>query len=310
MTGTDNAHGLIAVDKKGGKVLFLDPVSYRTERVLDGFPPTVHELLVLPAIGRAYVPIFGDGVHGRNPNPGHLLCVIDLKRRARLDDIDLDPLSAPHTLRAGPDGLIYLTCETDAVIAVIDPITDKVIDTIDSGTPNAHRLVIASDGERLYTENEEDATVSVIDLPRRKFLHTIATPRRLAGIALSGDNRTVVAVDDEQPTLFLIDPASREVASIRLEGIATPGQIVRYSPDFTRLAITCLKSDAVIVTDAAFRRQTVVAVGHQPMDPTFRGGELFVPCQGDGTVHVIDLEAGRVKRHFDAGEGCEALDFF
>ena len=68
----------------------------------------------------AYVPIFGDGIHGRNPNPGHLLCIIDLKKRAHVGDIDLRPCIAPHTLKLGPDGLIYITCENSAVVAVID----------------------------------------------------------------------------------------------------------------------------------------------------------------------------------------------
>ena len=65
----DNTRGMIAVDKMGTKVLFLNPKTYETEIVLDGFPRTVHELLVVPETGLAYVPIFGDGIHGRNPNP-------------------------------------------------------------------------------------------------------------------------------------------------------------------------------------------------------------------------------------------------
>ena len=78
-----SAHGMIAVDKMGTKVLFLDPVTYETQVTLDGFQKTVHELLVMPEAGVAYVPIFGDGIHGRNPNPGHLLCIIDLHKRAQ-----------------------------------------------------------------------------------------------------------------------------------------------------------------------------------------------------------------------------------
>ena len=35
--------------------------------------------------------------------------------------IDLRPYIAPHTLKLGPDGLIYITCENSAVVAVIDP---------------------------------------------------------------------------------------------------------------------------------------------------------------------------------------------
>src|SRR5436189_3923185 len=169
-----NARGLIAVDKMGGKVLFLDPQSYETQVTLDGFPRTVHELLVVPETGLAYVPIFGDGVHGRNPNPHHLVCIFDLEQRSHVGDIDLRPYIAPHTLKLGPDGLIYITCENSAVVAVIDRSARKVVDAIDSGSTNGHRLIMASDGQRLYTENEEDATVSVIDVGKRKLLGKIS----------------------------------------------------------------------------------------------------------------------------------------
>ena len=311
MASAAPARGLIAVDKMGGKVLFLNPTTFATEVVLEGFPRTVHELLVVPETSLAYVPIFGDGIHGRNPNPQHLLCIIDLAKRAHVGDIDLRPYIAPHTLRLGADGLIYITCENSAVVAVIDRATHKVIDAIDSGSTNGHRLVISPDGRRLYTENEEDGTVSVIDLANRKLLGKIKTPRALAGIALSADGRTVVAVDDEEPTLFLIDTKSESVAdTIRLKDVAEAAQIARYSPDDSLLCVTSLKSDTVSLIDASFREQTAIKVGRQPMDMAFRGDELFVACQGDGSVHVIDIPARRAKHSFGAGTGCESLGFF
>jgi YVTN family beta-propeller protein len=311
MAKADGARGLIAVDKMGGKVLFLDPASYETEVVLDGFPRTVHELLVVPETGLAYVPIFGDGIHGRNPNPGHLLCIFDLDKRAHVGDIDLRPYIAPHTLKLGPDGLIYITCENSAVVAVIDRSTHKVVDAIESGSTNGHRLIISPDGQRLYTENEEDGTVSVIDLPHRKLLRKIATPRPLAGIAIAADGRTVVAVDDEEPTLFLIDTESeRVVETVRLEGVPEAAQIARYSPDFEMIGVTSIKSNTVSLIDPSFRSQTAIKVGSQPMDMAFHGDELLVACQGDGSVHVIDIPARRAKHSFRAGKGCESLGFF
>jgi len=306
-----NTHGMIAVDKMGTKVLFLDPVSYTTEAVLDDFPRTVHELLVLPEAGLAYVPIFGDGIHGRNPNPGHLLSIIDLKQRTHAGDIDLRPYIAPHTLKLGADGLIYVTCENSAVVAVIDPTSNKVVDAIDSGSTNGHRLIISSDGQRLYTENEEDGTVSVIDVRRRRLLGKIKTPRALAGIAISADDRIVVAVDDEQPTLFLIDTQTEEVVHIvKLEGVPEAAQIARYAPDNSMIGVTSLNSDTVSLIDPSFRQQTAIGVGNQPMDMAFRGDELFVACQGDGSVHVIDTVQRRWKESFRAGTGCESLGFF
>jgi DNA-binding beta-propeller fold protein YncE len=307
---SDAASGLIAVDKMGAKVLFLDPRTYATLTVLDGFPRTVHELLVVPEAGRAYVPIFGDGIHGRNPNPGHLLCVIDLHSQARVTDIDLRPYIAPHTLKLGPDGLIYITCENSAVVAIVDPATNTVVGAIDSGSTNAHRLIISPDGQRLYTENEEDGAVSVIDLPARKLLGKIRTPRPLAGIAISGDGATVIAVDDAEPTLFLIDTASEAIRTVALDGVPKAAQIARYAQDFSLLCVTSLNSNTVSLIDPSFGSQIAVHVGSQPMDMAFRGEELFVACQGDGSVHVIDIPARRWKHSFQAGAGCESLGFF
>jgi len=306
-----NVTGMIGVDKMGAEILFLDPKTYEVQKTLKGFQRTVHELLVVPETGTAYVPIFGDGIHGRNPNPGHLLCVIDLKNRTHAADIDLRPYIAPHTLKLGPDGFVYITCENSAVVAVIDRSTNTVVDAIDSGSTNGHRLIIAPDGQRLYTENEEDSTVSVIDLPKRKLLGKIATPRALAGITISPDGRTVIAVDDIEPSLFLIDTVAAKVeATVRLEGVPEAAQIARYSPDNKVLAVTSLKSNTVSLIDPSFRRQAAVKVGDQPMDMAFRGDELFVACQGDGSVHVVDIPQRRNKHHFKAGTGCESVGFF
>src|SRR5246500_3358869 len=306
-----NSRGMIAVDKIGTKVLFLNPQTYATEVVIDGFPRTVHELLVVPETGRAYVPIFGDGIHGRNPNPQHHLCVFDLHKRALVATIDLYPYIAPHTLKLGPDGFIYITCENSAKGVVIDRETNKVVEAIDSGSTNGHRLIIAPDGQRLYTENEEDGTVSVIDLPRRKLLGKIKTPRPLAGIAIAPDGHTAIAVDDAQPTLFLIDTeAGRVREELVLKDVPKPAQIARYAPDNSLLAVTSLNSDTVSLIDPSFREQTAIKVGSQPMDMTLRGDELSVACQGDGSVHVVDTLNRRHKTSFQAGTGCESLGFF
>ena len=66
----------------------------------------------------------------------------------------------------------------------------------------------------------------------------------------------------------------------------------------------------VSLIDPSFRQQTAIKVGSQPMDMAFRGDELFVACQGDGSVHVIDIPKRRSKHSFGAGTGCESLGFF
>jgi hypothetical protein len=305
------SQGLIAVDKMGGKILFLDTATFATKKVLDGFQRTVHELLVVPESGLAYVPIFGEGIHGRNPNPGHTLCIIDLARQVHVGDIDLRPYIAPHTLKLGPDGFIYITCENSAVVAVIDRVTHTVVEAIGSGSTNAHRLIIAPDGQRLYTENEEDGEVSVIDLPRRKLLGKIKTPQPLAGIAISADGATVVLVSDAEPVLFLIDTKTERVRdTLPLKDVPKPAQIARYRADGSLLCVTSLNSDTVSLISPDFKDQTAIRVGSQPMDMAFRGDDLFVACQGDGSVHIVDIPSRRWKASFKAGTGCESLGFF
>ncbi len=305
------ARGMIAVDKIGCKILFINPKTYETETVLDGFQRTVHELLVIPEADRAYVPIFGDGIHGHNPNPGHTLWAVDLVNRKLVTGIDLSPYIAPHTPRLGADGLIYITCENSAKVAVIDPKTNNMIDAIDSGSTNGHRLCISNDGKRLYTDNEEDATVSVIDVPNRKLMGKIEMPQAIAGIAVSGDGKTVVAVSDESPVLFMIDAAKGSVVrTLPIEGVPKAAQIARYSPDDRLLVVSSLNSNMLSLIETATGKQAAVPVGNQPMDFAFRNGEIFVGCQGDGSMHVIDVPNRRHKLSFKAGTGCESVGFF
>lgn len=53
--------------------------------------------------------------------------------------------------------------------------------------------------------------------------------------------------------------------------------------------------------------ELLVIPGSQPIDMAFRGDELFVACQGDASVHVIDIPKRSVKLSFQAGTGCVSL---
>ena len=96
--------GLIAVDKVGNQVRFLDPATFETVHALGGFPSRVHELAISPDGARAFVPIYGDGRHGANPNPGHQIAEIDLHSREHLSTFSVAPYLAPHGMRWGSPG--------------------------------------------------------------------------------------------------------------------------------------------------------------------------------------------------------------
>jgi hypothetical protein len=109
----------------------------------------------------------------------------------------------------------------------------------------------------------------------------------------------------------LIDTSSFAIVrTVPLDGVPEPAQIARYSPDGQILLVTSLRSATATLMDSTFGRQTTVAVGLQPMDGAFHKRALFVACQGDGSIHVIDLTTRRVSHRFEAGVGCETLAFF
>ena len=72
----------------------------------------------------------------------------------------------------------------------------------------------------------------------------------------------------------------------------------------------CMSSDTVTLLDPSFGGQTTIAVGSQPMDMVFYGDKLLVACQGDGSVHVIDIPGRQHAHSFASGIGCECLGFF
>lgn len=305
--------GLIAIDKMGNQVLFLDPDTYETTLTLDGFAPRVHELLIAPERDIAYVPIYGDGVHGRNPHPGHLIALFDLKARRHMADFSTYPYLAPHGLRWGPRGQLYCLCENSGVVLEMDAAKGSIEHVIGAGSNKAHRMEILPDGSKLYTENEEDPFGSVIDLRARRRITKIPTPNGSAGIGLSPDGRTIILVDAQRPQIMVVETATDEVVStIVLQGHEKAAQIARYSPDGKYLVVTSVDAPLATIFDAALKTQRLLRLGQGPMNMAFHenGRTLVIGNQNEGTLSVCDLEQAEVLRTVRAGVGVEALSFF
>ena len=305
--------GLIAVDKVGNRVLFLDPVTYDTELTLWGFAPKVHELLVGPDRRFAYVPIYGDGIHGDNPHPGHLIAVFDLHEQRHAGDLSTHPYLAPHGLRWGPQGQLYCLCENSGVVLEMDAADGAIEHVIGVASNKAHRLEVLPDGSKLYTENEEDAFASVVDLRARKLIARIPTPNGTAGIGMSPDGKTVVLVDAREPQILVVDPSSDEVrATIELEGHDQAAQIARFSPDGRYLVVTSFEEPLASVFSADLSSQTLLHLGQGPMNMAFHadGETVLIANHNEGTLAVCNLARGEVLRTVQAGVGVEALSFF
>ncbi len=279
--------GLIAVDKMGNRVLFLDPATFQTVLTLDGFAPRVHELLVAPSRSTAFVPIYGDGVHGRNPHPGHLVAVFDLKARRHSGDFSTAPYLAPHGLALGPAGQLYCLCENSGVLLEMDAGTGRINHVIEVGSNKAHRMEMLPDGRKLYTENEEDGTASIIDLQARTRIGTIRTPHGMSGIGLSPDGRTLVLVDGQIPQLFMVDTITDTITqTVALEGHEQAAQIARYSPDGRHLVVTSVDAPLATILDLQRGTQHLLHLGQGPMNMAFHPKDrtVLIANQNEGTL--------------------------
>lgn len=309
-TGT---RGLLAVDKIGNRVLFLNAATLQTEDVLDGFACRVHELAISPDRTTAYAPIYGDGKHGDNPTPGQLVAVIDLATRRHTRDLSVAPYFAPHGLRWGPSGQLYCVCEDSGVVLELDVTTGEHRAILDVGSTNAHRIEVLPDGSKLYTENEEDPWATVLDLRAGQRLADVPTPGGLAGLGMHPDGSTVVFVGAARPELLVLDTASDTIVrTVALTGHQTPAQIARYSPDGRYLVVTSNDEALATILDDDLDTQATVHVGQEPMDMAYAadGFTVVIGNQGDGTLSVVDLHDARVLTTVEAGEGVESLAFY
>src|SRR5258708_21651208 len=122
--------------------------------------------------------------------------------------IALAAYRAPQGIQIDRNGMIYVTCDMDRKLLVIDPKARVIKDAIDTeGT--GHWMAILPDASKMYVANKNDKPfVSVIDLKTRKMIGRVPAPGGTQGIAASPAGKPVVAMDATAPIMGAIDPVA------------------------------------------------------------------------------------------------------
>jgi len=314
-TGT---HGLIMVDKVGARVLFFGPggdqeLGELRPSATPGLRP--HELALSPDERSAYVSVYGDGVFGNNPHPGHSIAIIDLATRRMVGSIDVRPYRAPHGMQVDANGLLYVACDLDHKVLVIDPRTRRIETAIDVGEAG-HWIALAEPSGRLYVSAHGTSPfISVIDVSARRVIGRIPIEHGTMGVAVSPDGGTLLAADAAGPTLHVISTRDdREVARVRVQGVTSGLYKVFYSPD-GRYVLTCLLNGQINIFDAHHLQapqRTVHSAGTALMGFAFSadGRSALTGNHAQGTVSRIDLATARITDTFPAGRGVETLAYY
>jgi DNA-binding beta-propeller fold protein YncE len=310
-TGTT---GVILIDKVGHHIRFFDPKTWaEISNIEVGVNP--HDIALSPDHKTAYVPIYGAGIYGRNPNPEHTIAVVDLASRSLQGAIDVSPYVAPHGIQIDSAGTLYVTCDASRKLLIIDPKTRTIKDAIDTeGT--SHWVAVLPNVSKAYAVNKNDRPfITVIDLKARKVAGHISVPNGTEGVAASPDGKRVLALDYTDPVLHVIDPATDTIVdNITLQDNKRAGSRVRYSPDGSKIVTDNGAQQLVNIISASdlHGKQLVVPVGKSPMGVGFAPDNrtLMVGNHGDGSVSVIDMQSGKELKRFQAGSGIETLTWY
>jgi DNA-binding beta-propeller fold protein YncE len=310
-TGTN---GLLMIDKLGAHIRFFDPTGHKELASIET-EANPHDFVLSPDHRLAYVPIYGDGVYGRNPHPGHEIDIVDMTARKIVGIIDVAPFRAPHGIQIDPGGNLYVACDLDRRLLVIDPKTRSIKAAVDTeGT--GHWIAMLPDGSKIYVANKTDKPfISVIDLKSSKMIGKVPAPNGTQGIASSPDGKRVVAMDNSEPVLIVIDPATDSVIDrVPLKDQTGGGYKVYYTPDGSKLLTMNLAPPTINIFDARNLRgdQKVLPVGKDPMGLAFSadGKTALVANHGDGSISIIDLEKMKVAGNFHGGVGIETLTYY
>jgi len=310
-TGTK---GLLLIDKLGSTIRFFDPTTFK-ERSSIKVATNPHDFVLSADRKTAYVPLYGDGVYGRNPNPGHEVLIVDMDAAKVVGSVDVSPYRAPHGIQIDNSGTVYVTSDLDRKLLVIDPKARKMVKAIDTeGT--THWIGILPNGSKLYATNKNDGPfISVIDVKAGKLVSKIDVPGGTQGIAVSPDGKQVIVMASANSTALVIDPATDKIIDrVTLKDQKGGAYKVYYSPDGKYLLTMNLGSTFINIFDAKdlHAPQRTATVGKDPMGMAFSadGKTLLVANHGDGSVSVIDLVKMEAVSTFQAGTGIETLTYY
>jgi YVTN family beta-propeller protein len=302
--------GLLLVANKGEQTLgIVDPDAGRQLATVPEDGITGHEVIASPDGRTAYVPIYGNSGVGHPGTDGQTLAVIDIATRRLIHTIDFGRPVRPHCPLFGPkNGMLYVSTELTNSIDVIDPNTNKIVDSIPTGQPESHMFAITRDGKRAYTSNVGVGTVSAIDLEAKKVVAVIPISKMAQRISLSADDRYAFTADQTAPKLAVIDTTTNKVKT--WVDLPASAYGTAATPDGRWLVVAMIGPRKVGVVDLkTMKLARTIDVPAAPQEVLIRPDNTvaYVSCDASHKVAVINLKTWKVDMLIDAGRGADGL---
>jgi YVTN family beta-propeller protein len=215
-----------------------------------------------------------------------------------------------ETQAASQSALLVLN-KTENTMAIIDPVSLKVLGRVPTGT-GPHEVIASADGKLAYVANYGNQqtlgnSISIIDIAARKEIKRVELGAlfRPHGIVEAGGKIYFTA--EVNRAIARYDPVTARVDWIMGTGQTATHMLV-ITPDGKRAYTANIASDTVTAIELNAppgpKQITQISVGKQPeaIDISPDGRELWVGQNGDGSISIIDIATNKVKETVKVGE--------
>jgi YVTN family beta-propeller protein len=303
---------LLAINKGDHTLAMVDAT---TLKVLGTAPtgPDPHEVAASADVRLAFITNYTEGNQYDSS-----LSVVDLGTRAALPPIDLGALQRPHGLWVA-GGRVYFTAEGSKVVGRVDPATRTVDWVLGTGQSGTHMVIVSKDEQHLFTSNIASGTVCLIDRVLRGgpggrqapdwTVTSVPVGRGAEGFDLSPDGRALWVANAADATVSIIDVTSKTVVQTLRVPFGRANRL-KFTPDGSRVLISDLGGNDVIVLDAASRKEVAridLGGGAAGIEMAPDGSRAFVAVGSRNAVAVVDLTTLTVTGLIETGPGPDGL---
>jgi len=312
-------NGLIGIDKVGDAILFFDPISLETQKVIP--QKNHHELAVTPDHKFAFVSELGKFFAGNFVESGAHISLVDLEAQTVVRRIHTSKFKGPHAMRFDANGDLWVIFEETGELGRVDTGTMELAETciIGAAGKRAPFIEVTPDGKRIYVSCKL-GNILVFDIASRQVVAEIQVPKGTEGIAISPGGERLYAAENSKQDLLEIDIATNKIIRV----IALKGAVLsspktsrlirlRFSPDGKYLVSTNYVSGVMHIHDAQDPEDHVllpIAKGPQGIAFDPDGEHTLISNHDCGLFTRVHLASQKAVACVAAGKGIETLTYF
>jgi PQQ-dependent catabolism-associated beta-propeller protein len=236
--------------------------------------------------------------------------IIDANSYEVLDTVEVG--RQPRGIGMSPDGKeLYVALGRDDTIAVVDPVTGKVVRSLDGGE-DPENFQVHANGD-LYIANEEDAMASVLRPSSGDVITTVEVGIEPEGVAISPAGDLVIITSESTNMLHVIRTSDHELIENILVGSrprsATFGASGRYAYATAEIGAEIVRVD--LTTFEIDRRAKLKDPNSKPKDilEHAASGKLYVAGGRSNSIYVLDADTLQVEAEIPVGRRVWGLAF-